>query len=1006
MLPILGALLLSSALVQEGIIPLQPRTPLPRPIPGAPVAGVNQNTVPAGTRTGKTLTLALDIVEAGLQAEGPHDPVIRIFAFAEAGKAPTVPGPLLRGEIGTTVRLSVHNRTDSTLVFGGLRRAIPVARDTITLAPGATREVTFTLDRIGNWFYWAAPTGSTSMFDGRWLTSQLAGALIVDPVSEGGGRTERIWVITEWFKREIARGQFEAVLTFNGKAWPYNERLTFSQGDSVRFRIVNASEVEHPLHLHGFYFRIARHGGERVDTVVAPGRQPLQNMHLLPIGASADLSFHLATPGNWVFHCHFASHIGEEVSLHGAPDAHYQPGDHPKPDHDLPGGHTMRGLVIGMHVTPAPGYAEPMESDRRVIDLLLQRRENHFPGGLTDGQFNYYGKVTIRGGNSLSGRTTKVLIDGVEVADDELQITDVDPASIERIEIFRGPQASTVYGSAASGGLIQIITKKGEYTNRKKPGVEAKLSAGYNQTRSKYGSGAGMTDNTLTLVGGGKEFSYRIGGGFSKQGNWIKNGFETSPSLFGHLRTTQGPLLLEANVRYLTRNFGWLYNPEFEVVAPSSFGGLNTTKELTVSRSQSYNLRALYQATPHWTHDLTLGFEQTGFDYWSTVPKDALGTQYISINTWAQPSAKYRMGFDRSLSAGVSSSLILGADYSSRTLRFFSWEGVGDPNAGSIPRGGDVFVQSRYLHSSAFYAQEVLGVADKLYFTFGLRADRQLTTSIPLDYAWSPRTGVAYTRTVGQVTTKVRASYGTVPSSIPSNFLQEFVFRKQIFHGNPNLRPPRLRGADVGLELYFGRRASFVATYYNQRPKDLIDFVVTYPDSAGFRVGTYQNVGEIHNRGWEFEGRLFLGRLTLLGTYSPLRGTITKLSPDYKGDLVIGDRLLNVADWTASITASVTLPRTVILLTATPTGRHLNYDFTKLYAAEEDGTYDGERRRQLYVIDYPGFTKFSLSVTQEVSRRYQAFLSVQDLFNTGTIETSDETIPKSRVTRVGLRIKR
>ncbi len=626
-------------------------------------------------------------------------------------------------------------------------------------------------------------------------------------------------------------------------------------------------------------------------------------------------------------------------------------------------------------------------------------------GVLSDGQSDYYGNVTVRGGNSLVGNTTKVLIDGVEVADDEFQVNDVDPASIERIEIFRGPQASTIYGSAASGGLIQIITKKGEYTNRKTPGLEAKVSAGYNQTRSKYGSGAAMTENTLTLVGGGREFSYRIGGGFRKQGNWIENGYETSPSLFGHLRAIQGPLLLEANVRYLTRNFGWLYNPEFELVAPSIWGGFNAAKELNVSRTQSYSLHALYQATPHWTHDLTLGFEQVGGDSWSTAPTDSLGSQYIFIATWAQPSAKYRMGFDRRLGARVSSSFILGADYSARTNRFYGWNGVGDPNAGSIPRGGVVFVQSRYLHSSAFYAQEVLGVANNLFFTLGLRADRQLTTTIPVAYAWSPRAGVAYTRALGNVSAKIRASYGTVPSPIPSNVLQEFVLRRKIFHGNPNLRAPRLRGADVGLELYFGRRASFVATYYNQRPKDLIDLVVTHPDSAGFQVSTFQNVGEIHNRGWEFEGRLFLGRLTLLATYSPLRGTITKLSPDYEGDLIVGDRLLNVADWTASITASVTLPRTVILLTATPTGRHLNYDFTKLYAAEEDGSFDPDRVRQLYIIDYPGFTKFSLSVTQEVSRRYQAFLSVQDLFNTGTIETSDETIPKSRVTRVGLRIR-
>jgi len=47
----------------------------------------------------------------------------------------------------------------------------------------------------------------------------------------------------------------------------------------------------------------------------------------------------------------------------------------------MPGGHTMRGLVIGMHVTPAAGYKEPVATNRRVVNLLIQKRENTFIGG-------------------------------------------------------------------------------------------------------------------------------------------------------------------------------------------------------------------------------------------------------------------------------------------------------------------------------------------------------------------------------------------------------------------------------------------------------------------------------------------------------------------------------------------------------------------------------------------------------------------------------------------------
>ncbi len=388
--PALAALLFASVSLlqeQESVMPPAPRVPLPHPVANAAVAQVNDNRRPAGTLSGGTLTLRLDIVEAAYQPEGEHDPVVRILAFAEPGQAPRVPGPLLRAPVGTTVRLLLRNRSDSAVMLGGLRRSLPADRDTVHIAAGATRELTFRLDRVGNYFYWGVIEGTSTYEDRTWLDSQLTGAFIVDAAgAPPASAQERVWLITEWFYRIPHSRIFESALTFNGKAWPYNERLTFPQGDSVHFRIINAADVEHPLHLHGFYFRIARHGGARADTVVPAARQPLQNMRLIPIGGSLSLSFVPTTPGNWAFHCHFASHVGEVVSLHGSPEAFLVPsasGDHAMPAHDMPGGHTMRGLVIGMHITPAPGYREPVVANRRTLNLLIQKRAYAFVGGRT-----------------------------------------------------------------------------------------------------------------------------------------------------------------------------------------------------------------------------------------------------------------------------------------------------------------------------------------------------------------------------------------------------------------------------------------------------------------------------------------------------------------------------------------------------------------------------------------------------------------------------------------------
>jgi len=383
--PIPAALLLATALFQESVTPPPARLPLPRPVANAPIAQVNDNRRPAGTLANGQLTLSLDIVESAYRAEGDHDPIVRALAFAETGKAPQVPGPLLRAPLGTVVHLTVRNRSDSAVMLGGLRQSLPASRDTLYIAAGAIREITFKLDKVGSFFYWAALEGLSTFGDRYWLDSQLTAALIVDAPNASPSANERIWLITEWFFQPPKVREFESALTFNGKAWPYNERLTFTQGDSVHFRIINAAAVVHPLHLHGFYFRVTRHGGTGADTMVSASRQMLQNMRVIPIGGSLSLSFLPTTPGNWVFHCHFAGHVGDIVSLHDATDAQHAPnaGGLVVPEHDKPGGHTMRGLVIGMHVTPAPGYKEPEVANRRTLNLLIQKRPNGLVGGQT-----------------------------------------------------------------------------------------------------------------------------------------------------------------------------------------------------------------------------------------------------------------------------------------------------------------------------------------------------------------------------------------------------------------------------------------------------------------------------------------------------------------------------------------------------------------------------------------------------------------------------------------------
>lgn len=66
-------------------------------------------------------------------------------------------------------------------------------------------------------------------------------------------------------------------------------------------------------------------------------------------------------------------------------------------------------------------------------------------------------------GQNLRGRSALVMIDGVSLNSSRSisrQFDSIDPFNIERIEVLSG--ASAVYGGGATGGIINIVTRKGE----------------------------------------------------------------------------------------------------------------------------------------------------------------------------------------------------------------------------------------------------------------------------------------------------------------------------------------------------------------------------------------------------------------------------------------------------------------------------------------------------------------------------------------------------------------
>ncbi|MGH7384123.1 MAG: TonB-dependent receptor plug domain-containing protein [Candidatus Rokuibacteriota bacterium] len=96
-------------------------------------------------------------------------------------------------------------------------------------------------------------------------------------------------------------------------------------------------------------------------------------------------------------------------------------------------------------------YPTVDEALRRVPGVEIRR----------SGAYGKTSSVTIRGANA---NQVQVLVDGLRVKSPTLgqvDLSDISPDLIERIEVIRGAQ-STLYGADAIGGVVNIITRKGK----------------------------------------------------------------------------------------------------------------------------------------------------------------------------------------------------------------------------------------------------------------------------------------------------------------------------------------------------------------------------------------------------------------------------------------------------------------------------------------------------------------------------------------------------------------
>ncbi len=342
----------------------------------------NDNRRTAGQVERGVATIRLRAASGRWRPEGAKGPTLTVEAFGEVDGSLMVPAPLIRVTEGTIIALTITNTLDAPLSVHGLCTRDGRPCPTIDVAPHHTRELRFESGRAGTYHYWGSIIGAPVPF------RELAGALVIDPRT-GQEAPDRVFVITEWsdltmqqllgiFAADDANEAFVAAkphFTFvvNGLSWPATERLEAKRGENERWRVVNLSSQTHPMHLHGFYFRVKRTGDGVRNQVVDGDMGRSVVTESVPAGGTIDIEWTPEREGNWLFHCHVMSHVAPTRRLPVEPTkkgAHTMSHGHGHDDPSL----GMAGMVLGITVLPSGGVkptSTPMHSPARKIRFAI-----------------------------------------------------------------------------------------------------------------------------------------------------------------------------------------------------------------------------------------------------------------------------------------------------------------------------------------------------------------------------------------------------------------------------------------------------------------------------------------------------------------------------------------------------------------------------------------------------------------------------------------------------------
>ena len=409
--------------------------------------------------------------------------------------------------------------------------------------------------------------------------------------------------------------------------------------------------------------------------------------------------------------------------------------------------------------------------------------------------------IQLRG---MPKRYSTVYIDGVKMSDPSSVSNDYDfnhilTSQISRVEILKGNQSS-LYGSGAVGGTINITTKKGE------PGLQKNM---------QYNNASHGTHNlSLGLSGADEANNFYVGlerfhtdGLSAMTHNTEKDRYRNNSLVAKYGRIFSEQITFESNVRVAeTYN---QYDKEQDTATADH------AEEVDAVQSTAH-ISLLYKPNAKFNNKLTLANAYVKRIYAGGNTGNAIQDDYYGD--------RYALSYSGNYNFNLDNSIVFGAETEHDEIKYDK----------------DNSYNEAHAYSTSTYFDLQSRVTNNIYATFGSRFDEHKHAG----NEDSHRATLAYL--FDDKSTKLKTSYGTgmrFPSLYELNFLNSF---------NSSMTAENSESFDFGIEKSFSNLGlNFDATYFNVKYHDALE---GWKGSAG-DWSTHNTLGESKSQGLELDAK-------------------------------------------------------------------------------------------------------------------------------------------------------